>query len=396
VRMRYSETAPRQALQDDTASCSGSRDQGDWLSGRAPRSHRGGHWFDPSIAHHVLGIMVTLVPEVIDADALAFAKLRATYLEPPRQVADALLAAAAWPDIRLKGVTQGQARMRAAEVLRDAGDRSGALEVIENFPDTAAAGPIWRATDCLSAGDIAGACDLVNQVRTWPVSEEYGFSLIITLVFMAAEAGYFDRALAWTDAAWTAAMNNRAAPDWLLQRGPKLLQLVEQEVRDQQHRAAEGDRARTQEAQARPARAADARAPVSASQPWPALVDGRLLWWPHAEYQRLVAQVPDLGYVIGATWQQHTAKVESTLRAFARLHPDSRVVLWLVRAEFTPYLGFLERAGSDPRLPEPLTAYTVIAAERQKPVHWPLGRLDRCWCGSGIRYSRCCGSAVGR
>jgi hypothetical protein len=26
-------------------------DTGDWLSGRAPRSHRGGHWFDPSIAH---------------------------------------------------------------------------------------------------------------------------------------------------------------------------------------------------------------------------------------------------------------------------------------------------------------------------------------------------------
>ena len=24
---------------------------GDWLSGRAPRSHRGGHWFEPSIAH---------------------------------------------------------------------------------------------------------------------------------------------------------------------------------------------------------------------------------------------------------------------------------------------------------------------------------------------------------
>ena len=25
--------------------------KGDWLSGRAPRSHRGGHWFEPSIAH---------------------------------------------------------------------------------------------------------------------------------------------------------------------------------------------------------------------------------------------------------------------------------------------------------------------------------------------------------
>ena len=30
------------------------RATGDWLSGRAPRSHRGGHWFDPSIAHHRL------------------------------------------------------------------------------------------------------------------------------------------------------------------------------------------------------------------------------------------------------------------------------------------------------------------------------------------------------
>ena len=28
---------------------------GDWLSGRAPRSHRGGHWFDPSIAHQLRG-----------------------------------------------------------------------------------------------------------------------------------------------------------------------------------------------------------------------------------------------------------------------------------------------------------------------------------------------------
>jgi hypothetical protein len=31
---------------------SGRSSMGDWLSGRAPRSHRGGHWFDPSIAHH--------------------------------------------------------------------------------------------------------------------------------------------------------------------------------------------------------------------------------------------------------------------------------------------------------------------------------------------------------
>ena len=43
--MRYSEIALRHAGQLQR--------QGDWLSGRAPRSHRGGHWFDPSIAHQV-------------------------------------------------------------------------------------------------------------------------------------------------------------------------------------------------------------------------------------------------------------------------------------------------------------------------------------------------------
>ena len=32
------------------------RGAGDWLSGRAPRSHRGGHWFDPSIAHQKLQV----------------------------------------------------------------------------------------------------------------------------------------------------------------------------------------------------------------------------------------------------------------------------------------------------------------------------------------------------
>ncbi len=46
-KMRYAvERVPRPA-------CTGAEpySAGDWLSGRAPRSHRGGHWFDPSIAH---------------------------------------------------------------------------------------------------------------------------------------------------------------------------------------------------------------------------------------------------------------------------------------------------------------------------------------------------------
>src|SRR5260221_3356596 len=171
-----------------------------------------------------------------------------------------------------------------------------------------------------------------------------------------------------------------------------------EEVREQQQRraAADGTRAQPEEPQVRPARAAGPEsALVADSPPWPALVDGRLLWWPDAEYQRLVAQVPDVRHVIGATWQQHTAKVESTLRAFRHLQPDNRVALSLARAEFRAYVRFLELAGSDPRLPEPLTAFTGFAAEHQKPVRWPPGRLDRCWSRSGLRDSPSLAAAVG-
>jgi hypothetical protein len=52
AKMRY----PVEALRRDCRGPSGPGSSqgpatGDWLSGRAPRSHRGGHWFDPSIAH---------------------------------------------------------------------------------------------------------------------------------------------------------------------------------------------------------------------------------------------------------------------------------------------------------------------------------------------------------
>jgi hypothetical protein len=333
------------------------------------------------------------VPEVINADALAFAKLRAAYLEPPRQVADDLLAAAAQPTVRLKGVTPFAARMRAAEVLTEAGDRLAALEVLDGSPDTAGAGLIQRASERLGTGDVAGAQALVTQIRTWPVGDEYGIWQIMEFVRAAAKAGYFDQALAWADAAWAAAMDNRVGSDWVMARGPKMLQMLEEELREQQRRNLADDAGtHAEEHQVQPASGASPESAVVAdSPPWPALADGRLLWWPEGEYERLVAQVPDLRILLGATWQQHKAKVEATLRAFSCLQPDARVALSLVRAEFMAYGLFLELAGSDPRLPEPLTAFTSFAADHQKPRRWPPRRLDRCWCGSDLRYARCCG-----
>jgi hypothetical protein len=52
ARMRYPMGAPGRGCRGGlTPAGSAGPAAGDWLSGRAPRSHRGGHWFDPSIAH---------------------------------------------------------------------------------------------------------------------------------------------------------------------------------------------------------------------------------------------------------------------------------------------------------------------------------------------------------
>jgi hypothetical protein len=51
-KMRYPMGAPGRGCRGGPApAASADPAAGDWLSGRAPRSHRGGHWFDPSIAH---------------------------------------------------------------------------------------------------------------------------------------------------------------------------------------------------------------------------------------------------------------------------------------------------------------------------------------------------------
>ena len=52
TKMRYPMGAPERGCCGGRAPADSAEPAaGDWLSGRAPRSHRGGHWFDPSIAH---------------------------------------------------------------------------------------------------------------------------------------------------------------------------------------------------------------------------------------------------------------------------------------------------------------------------------------------------------
>ena len=72
-----------------------------------------------------------------------------------------------------------------------------------------------------------------------------------------------------------------------------------------------------------------------------------------------------------------------------------------VRPKLAPIAveGLLEWADEEGFDPETPLARRVRAAElesRGEALEWPPGRNDRCWCGSGRKYKRCCGTVAQR
>src|SRR5260370_679905 len=101
-------------------------------------------------------------------DDLRFALIRAAHLEPPRQVASDLLAAADQPATRLADVTAFQARLRAAEVLLEADQRGEGITVLrqavqDQGPDPDPRTQVAAAAVFAEAGDAAEAEALVMQ-----------------------------------------------------------------------------------------------------------------------------------------------------------------------------------------------------------------------------------------
>lgn len=137
------------------------------------------------------------MPNAWAPDDLRFALIRAAHLEPPRQVADDLLAAAVQPATRLDDVTAFQARLRAAEVLLQAGERGDGMAVLRQAVQEAGPDPDPRAQVAAAgvhaeAGDPAEAEALVTQaLRAHPA----GYSLFGSLLQVSlgvAELGHFE------------------------------------------------------------------------------------------------------------------------------------------------------------------------------------------------------------
>jgi hypothetical protein len=112
--------------------------------------------------------------------------------------------------------------------------------------------------------------------------------------------------------------------------------------------------------------------------------DGELLFWPQAEFDKLIAQWPALSEAYGKTWDEHRARVE---RALISQGTAGQTVPAGTVAGLTGFAA----TGDDPSDAKTRTGYARQAATRTGgQITWPPERNAPCWCGSGDKYKKCC------
>jgi hypothetical protein len=338
------------------------------------------------------------MPQVWTPDDLRFAAVRAAHFEPAEQVAGDLLAAAGQPS-RLQDVTAAEASLRAAELLI-AQDRDKAASIAGQVLQDVRGSSEELAAACMLAR--AGHQDAVEALATPTLRalqdrpSQVAIMDAARLALNLADGGQFELAARvadeasatyarWKAGPWRRADRNGALGN-MVELARQTVVAVHQDLQD----LVTGQRANEPGMQ------------PSSLQPWPALFGSCLLWWPEAEYQRIVRQVPDARSVLGATWRDHTVTVESAMLALVPAGPvpsqGGATAHSLAAAEFEYFCGYLRLTGADPRLATTMTGFTarliglaeIGARGVRQPVPWPPAERSQCWCGSTARYERCC------
>ncbi len=337
--------------------------------------------------------------ELVTADDLLFTWARARWLESPRAVAARLLDAAAHPD-RLDGVSAVKVLVRAADVLQESGLPEQSIPILrsavaDSDPGADCGGRRSLATALAECGDPAEAESLALEDAE---ADPPGVKTRISVARGLIRGGQYERAQRMADDAVSAARScdKRGIFKTLeIDLATTGREQVYQEVRQATEEGGPADPGH--DLLSRPQR-------QYGEPPWPAVTDGRLLWWPAAEYRRVIRQVPELAGILGSPWPAHAGSVESALRSATQVSPGR---IWLAAGDFGEFARFVTEQAADPRAAATMTAYTALtfrpAADRRlggastasavrRPVRWPPRRRQPCWCGSGREYQECHGA----
>lgn len=119
------------------------------------------------------------------------------------------------------------------------------------------------------------------------------------------------------------------------------------------------------------------------------------LYWSEPDFGTVRTRWPTMAADYGENYRAYCLRVESTARA---LSEQGNAPVLLVRDSLADYQRYAQRTGRDPGDPVTREEYGRWRAGEGpgESVAWPPARNDQCWCGSGRKYKKCCGSVASR
>ncbi len=112
-----------------------------------------------------------------------------------------------------------------------------------------------------------------------------------------------------------------------------------------------------------------------------------VLFWPRMEFDRLLERWPKLVEIYGENWDEHRTTLQHTLVLCSE---SGHTNLALLPGSVDELAHYADRAGRDLTDPQVSEGYTQQLGEHSRETPWPPGRNQECWCGSGLKYKKCC------
>jgi SEC-C motif len=115
-----------------------------------------------------------------------------------------------------------------------------------------------------------------------------------------------------------------------------------------------------------------------------------LAWFPSEDYDDAIERWPSLA----EDWAdcphgEYCRRIQSEL---LRLSNRGVPMAGVASIRLVDYVPWCDRERIDPESPASRARYAAELTRQGEAIPWPPRRNDPCWCGSGRKYKRCCGT----